>query len=352
MDKKTDRKIVVFESDDWGAIRVPSKEVSIALQNQGYAMNSRPYERFDTLESDDDLLALSDVLLKYTDKNGNHPIFTLNYLSANPNFEKIAANKFLYYEFETIVDTYTRYTNSMNVMSIVKRGIDKGIFMPQCHGREHFNILKWMDLLRSGDSDTVTAFQHKMCGIFPKERPSDGNKCMAAFGSIENKSSVAKTIEQAINLFTELWGFSSQTFVAPCYTWDPYVESILAQCGVKLIQTSRVQRLPDGRKKFHYSGEKSSNIGIVYSVRNCSFEPSLNSKDTVAESVIRQIRSAFESKKVAVISTHRINWVSGLSPENRDTNIKLLDNLLARLCDDYQDIEFVSSDKLVDIYEA
>ena len=52
---KTNRKIIVIESDDWGSIRMPSKEVYNKSINNGYKVDLNPYERYDSLASEEDL---------------------------------------------------------------------------------------------------------------------------------------------------------------------------------------------------------------------------------------------------------------------------------------------------------
>ena len=59
---RTKRKIVVFESDDWGSIRMPSKEVFKTLSNNGIQVEKSPYCKFDGLESNLDLESLFDLL--------------------------------------------------------------------------------------------------------------------------------------------------------------------------------------------------------------------------------------------------------------------------------------------------
>ena len=43
------RKIVVFESDDWGNIRMPSKAVQDELAAKGFPFEKRHYERVDSI---------------------------------------------------------------------------------------------------------------------------------------------------------------------------------------------------------------------------------------------------------------------------------------------------------------
>jgi hypothetical protein len=85
----TSRKIVVIESDDWGSIRMPSREVYEKLLKKGIRVDNDPYNKFDSLASEQDLETLFDVLKKFNDKNDNHPVITANTVIANPDFNLI-----------------------------------------------------------------------------------------------------------------------------------------------------------------------------------------------------------------------------------------------------------------------
>ena len=91
---RTDRKIVVFESDDWGSIRMPSIASYQNLLKNGIRVDLCPYNRFDNLASKKDLHLLFSILNNYSDINGNHPVFTANTIVANPDFVKIRQNNF------------------------------------------------------------------------------------------------------------------------------------------------------------------------------------------------------------------------------------------------------------------
>lgn len=350
-DFRTNRKIVVFESDDWGAIRVPSRQVWEQLLSEGYVMDKRPYERYDTLETNEDVEALFDVLRRYEDSKGEHPIITLNYLSQNPNFEKISENRFSEYVGESIVDTYKTYPSSDRVIGLIKQGIREGLVMPQCHGREHLNVRLWMAELQNGNRDMLRAFDARMPGIFPKDNPQKGNKCVIALGqdSVEEQENINQVVDDALKQFESIWGFKSKTFVACNYTWSYSVEQILSNNDVQLIQTDRFQRVPLGNSKIrHFSGEVGNN-GLLYSIRNCHFEPSEREADQNLLNIISGINTALNQHKIAVISTHRMNYVSSIDGNNRVRTLKLLDNLLKWLITNYPNVEFMSSDKLKEI---
>lgn len=351
-DYKTKRRFLVIESDDWGSIRMSSIQAWEELLAKGYSVDKRPYERFDILESDEDVQNLARVLMKYCDYKGHHPIITLNYLSSNPNFERISQDGMVNYYSELIGDTYNRYPNSSGVIDLIKQGINDGIFMPQCHGREHFNVLSWMKSLKEGDEDTHRAFGYRMCGIAPKNNPSLGNHFMVALESRSNEEQdyVCKTVSEGLELFERIWGFKSQSFVAPCYTWNSRIERVLAKKGVKIIQTSRIQHFSDtNKKRYHYLGEENS-FKQHYTIRNCTFEPSTINSDGNIDNVMRQIIDAFTNNHIAIISSHRINYVSGLSVKNRDNNLGLLDELLGRIITYFPNVEFVSTPKLEELF--
>ena len=350
-DFRTNRHIVVFESDDWGSIRMSNKKDWEELLKRGYAVDKRPYERFDTLESTEDLEALFEVLCKYKDCNGNHPVITANMLMANPDFERIKKSGGQMYFFEPIAKTYERYFGDTKVLELMRQGMEAGVFMPQSHGREHFNVEQWMKGLQTGDEDLLTAFQFGMCGIAPKAHPEKGNQLMNALRAYnsEEQEQIDAIVAEGLQLFERLWGFHSHTFVAPCYCWNNITEQTLVKNGVKLIQTSRSNKPAfNDTKHFYYSGQQSSD-GLKYSIRNCSFEPSTNAAGANLSILMKQVDDTFSQHKLAVFSTHRINYVSGISEQNRTCTLNNIDLFLTTLLNKYPDVEFLSSDKLISL---
>lgn len=349
-DFRTSRHIVVFESDDWGSIRMSNKKDWNELLRLGYAVDKRPYERFDTLESSEDLEALFEVLSKYQDYNGHHPVITANMLMANPDFELIEKTGYKDYYYELISETYKRYFGDTKVLDLMRQGLYNGVFMPQYHGREHFNVAKWMQGLQIGDEDLLTAFRFGMCGIAPKGHPEQGNHLMKALyaETEEEQQRIDEVVTVGLQMFEKMWEFKSKSFIAPCYCWTMRTEKALSNGGVELIQTGRKKKAAyQSPQKYYYSGQRNE-YNQLYSVRNCVFDPAII-KDNSAEKLMRQIESIFSSQKLAIICTHRINYVSGLDEHNRTNTLALLDGFLKSLLKKYPDVEFLSSDKLIDI---
>ena len=136
---KTNRKIIVIESDDWGMIRTSSIIAQKELIKKGYKVSQCPYNKNDRLESDEDIEALGEVLLSVKDSLGNPAKFTINNVVANPDFKKINDDAFKNYYYQPFTETLKNQQDSQNVIKLFKEGVSHGIFQPQLHGREHIN---------------------------------------------------------------------------------------------------------------------------------------------------------------------------------------------------------------------
>lgn len=86
---RINKRIVVFEFDDWGAIRMRSEEDKKALEKKGFDFTGQDFNTYDALESNDDLVQLFEVLSLYKDEHGNHPVITAVSIVGNPDFRKI-----------------------------------------------------------------------------------------------------------------------------------------------------------------------------------------------------------------------------------------------------------------------
>jgi len=352
---RTDKKIIVFESDDWGSIRMPSKEIYENCLKHGYRVDKNIFSRYDSLASETDLTLLFDLLLSFKDHKANPPIITANCLVANPDFDKIRESDFKQYYFEMVTDTFLKYPQHSRCFEIWKEGINKKIFMPQSHGREHLNVSKFMRNLQAGDKDAHFAFNYKMPGIFKKNAVEPRNDYIISLEYYDEKDKLDKEriIEEGLILFRELFGFSSQSFIAPNYKWDPGLELVLSSNDVRYIQGSRYQYIPKSnfsglKQKYHFLGENNK-LKQIYLTRNVYFEPTLfNSSDCVA-STLRQIDIAFKLRKPAIICSHRINYIGFIDQGNRDRNLILLRRLLRSIMQRWPEVEFMTTVELGDL---
>lgn len=345
---QTNRKIVVIESDDWGSIRMPNRDVYEKSLKKGIRVDTCHYCKYDTLASNDDLDALYSILRKHRDAKGAHPIITANTIVANPNFAKIQSDNFEHYHFELFTDTLESYPDRS--FRMWHQGIEDNIFFPQLHGREHLNIDRWLNLLKSGSKEMNFAFLHNYFGISSSISTERNPSLMAAldYDNDAGKKLGNEAIKQGTQIFKDIFGFNSKSFIAPNYFWHRETEKILAKNQVAYLQGGYIQNIPYNRKTYHYLGQKNS-LEQIYLTRNVTFEPASFVKKDWVSSALREIEKAFKLKSPAIISTHRVAFIGSIFEENRSKNLQLLDLLLYEVIRRWPEIEFMSSAQLGDL---
>ena len=351
---RTNRKIIVIESDDWGSIRMPSREAYEKCLRAGYRVDKNPYERYDSLASEEDLQHLFNILTSYKDQNNHPPVITANVLAGNPDFEKIRESGFKEYHFEPVTRTLQSYPFHNRCFELWLEGMKEGIFIPQSHGREHLNVSEWMQALQSGNRDVRFGFELGMPGIIPQgDENGSANRYVEAlrYLNLQDKKKKLEIVLHGLSIFEELFGYRSKSFIPNNYLWSPDFDEQVARNGVRFYQGNRrmgeIQE--DGSKKYHtHHLGRQNEYGQVYLVRNAVFEPSLhklNVRDPV-ENCILDISAAFRLNKPAIITSHRLNYVGFIDPSNRDRNLRLLDQLLKKIIRKWPDTEFLNSVEL------
>lgn len=351
----TDRHLVVIESDDWGSIRMPSREVYEQFLREGIRVDRDPYCRYDNLATKEDLEILFDALCSVRDKNGRPAVLTADAVVANPDFKKIKDSGFQKYYYEPITVTMSNSPEHTGVFEMWKEGMEAGVFHPQFHGREHLNVNKWLNVLRMGkDQVTRRAFELGTFGLTVKVSPLIQGNYMGAFDSAlkEDIKEYGDIICDGLNLFESLFGYRSLSFIATTYTWSPLIEPYLKNSGIEYLQGLVSQHVPnDNGQNFYYKKNNfqgmRSKAGLIYLMRNCFFEPTeYGCEHDWVDECLSRIRFAFRWKKAAVICSHRLNFIGNLDSRNRDKNLKLFRKLLERIVRCWPNVEFVSSDEL------
>ena len=352
----TNRKLIVFESDDWGSIRMPSKAVFEELKSLGDMPERDGYLSNDCLENEGDIQPLYDVLSSVSDSKGNAPIFTLNFAMANPNFEKIDYEKGLY-EYEPFYETYDKYYGKNKILELIKEGYAKKLILPQLHCREHLNIGRWLRDLKAKRPDTLLAFKYKTMGVGASFHSLNEFGYMDAFNTdCASNDDLELILNDANKIFIDTFGYQSATFVASCFVWNKQLEESLKRQGIYYIQSAPWQLRPNDeneeyrlKRVMHFTGQKNK-LGQIYSVRNCSYEPAYKQNPTeCAHTCLTQISKAFKSKKPAIISSHRFNFIGTINPPNQENNLQGLKILLENIISKYPDVEFITSAELFSI---
>ena len=352
---RTKRKIIVFESDDWGSIRTPSKEVIDNLEDEGVLLSRDHFTALDCLEENDDLEKLYDLLAGFRDSRGRSPVFTAMFIPCNPDFRKIEQRNFDSYHYENTRNTLLDYPNRDRVHQLWHLGIRERLFVPQFHGREHLQVQSWMRALQAQNRVTKLAFQNRMTGIAPRLTNEKRIDYQAAFHleTPEELKYMHEVLEVGLKEFERIFDYAATYFVPPNGPFNRKLESTLAKCGIRFIGTPKVflDYLGDGRKKTYWRWlGKRNNLGQTYLTRNGRFEPSRRDvhKDWI-DACLADIQSAFNFRKPAVISSHRVNYVGGIVPENRIQGLTALKKLLKNIISKWPEVEFLTSTELGEI---
>jgi len=354
---RTNKKIVLIESDDWGAIRTSDKKAYDALFDLGYDMQKSPYT-LDALESNDDMLALYDTLNSVKDTHGNPACFTANMILANPDFKAIEKNNFSKYVYETVDKTLDNYKNRDRVRDLWTEGSASNMFFPQLHAREHLRYWDWMTDLKANNVEALTTFKLNMCGV-PRVVSKTGKSYFHppyVDDEILKKENVNLDvlISEGAKLFKTEFGFDSKTTIAPNCGWTKSAENVWSSNSVKYIQGGFLQEHHNENSiKYipHYLGEKSKTNGMVYLVRNCTFEPAKSSSDSYWQSTFKEVESAFSKETPAIISSHRVNFVGSIKEANRTNGLTQLKKLLNKIVEQYPDVMFLNSYQLGELIE-
>lgn len=357
---RTNRKIVVIESDDWGSVRMSSNQAFTELKNAGIPVDRSHYNLFDSLECDSDLEMLIHTLKKFRDTSDRTPVITGVNIVANPDFQKIKEHDFSQYFFEPVTETLQRYPDHCQVYQHWEQGIKDRLMVPIFHGREHLNVQRWMKALKENHVSTRIAFDARVTGI-PKRGIGGGlvPDFQAAFDidSASNVLMLQDVLKTGLELFEKLYGYKSRYFVPTNGPFNNSLEEDLNNLGVRYINTAKKQREPLGEGKykthFRFLGQKNR-YGQRYLTRNCFFEPSSSGFEWPVHTdwvnnCLKEIEIAFRWRKPAIISTHRVNYIGFLHPENREKSLEQLEYLLTKMLKRWPDIEFMTSVELGDL---
>ena len=354
---RTKRKIVVIESDDWGSIRTKSTEAYYSMLKSGLNVDKVHYDSTDCLESNDDMEKLFELLLEFNDSSSRPPVITPMCIMANPDFEAIQNVDFKEYYFEPVSRTFNRYPNHDRVLRLWKKGMEERLFVPGLHGREHLNVKRYLKILQSRNVGMLNAFHNQSIGATKHENYSFPNY-LGAFHpeTVEEIQSYNDIIKDAAELFLQCFGRVPECFIAPNKEEPCELENVLSQVGIKYITRSKRRLYPVGdgtyKKEFSWLGKKND-LGQLYLVRNCFFEPTsfgeYNKNTDWVANCLKEIEIAFRWMKPAVISTHRVNFIGSLNPTSRDLGLYKTKELLISMINRWPDIEFLSSIELGDL---
>lgn len=346
---RTDKHYVVFESDDWGAIRIPSKSVLNSFRKKFPEYSLDHYQLYDGLERASDVEELSELLKGYSTLFfSSSPVFTLNFATANPDFKRCTSEKCIHFEYETIDKTYYSYGEGSSILDYIRCGRDETALHPQLHGREHLNATVW---LNNAAKDSAVDFSKSFGMVGVDNVRYNGIDALNGTNYLIDKSTY---LADSARIFNSLFGFVSKSFIPPCYVSDTSCEQLAMNLGVNTIQSSTTRNVPKANNRLVVYPNvfgKTSTKGQCRLIRNVQFEPSKSfyqgeQSDDCVDRAFAEIEMAFSRRQPAVVCTHRVNYTSRVDQAHRIFSLTALKKLLDRLSIKYPDCIFITSDQL------
>lgn len=351
---KTHRKIVVFSVDDYGNVRLNSAAARKNMDAAGMKIYSR-FDALDTLETTQDLEQLFTVLSSVKDKNGKHAIFSVFALPCNIDFEKMEADEFQHFYFETLPNTYKKlaiqqpeaYTGTWDLW---KEGIAKGFLKPQFHGREHLNLKIFNDKLKNRNVELLTALCNKSyTSIADDDYPTMSAMAALDFLDVKENEDLKPMLKEGLQLFEEVFGYRSNYFTPPVFNIHHSLFQTLKDNGIQFLDLALHPKEHQGfnkyKKSLNYLGKKTKE-GLCIMVRNVVFEPTEERGIDWVNFTMKQIETAFRWNKPAIISSHRVNFCGHIDKKNREKGLESLKKLLQQIVKKWPEVEFMSADEM------
>jgi len=354
---RTRRKIVVISVDDYGNVRLDSKEAREKMDREGMKIHSR-FDALDTLETRSDLEGLYEVLSSVKDKNNRPAVFTPFAMPCNINFEKMAETGYSEYHYELLPQTFEKLSGQQpeayrGTWALLKEGVEKGLMVPLFHGREHLNLILFEEKLAKKDREVLTSLKNRSyTGISSGEYSTISAMAAFDFWEIEENKRFDEIIRDGLDAFENVYGYRSDHFNPPGGREHPVIHKVLKENGVRYIDTPLIKNEHQGKGKykkiFNYTGKKNK-LDQTFLVRNVVFEPTEERGIDWVAYTMKQIEAAFRWNRPAIISSHRVNFCGHIDENNRKEGLRALRELLQKITQRWPEVEFMAANELGDL---
>jgi hypothetical protein len=305
--------VLIVESDDWGAGPV---------QAQATALDR-----------------LVDVLARYKDGTGRHPVMTLAIVLAVPDGPAIRAT-----------GRYQRITLEHPLFAPVRAALDRGrragVFALQLHGLEHY----WPAALMASPDATVRAWLEADPPATTERLPAHLQSRWTDASVLPSRPLSAEEIGQAVReeveLYARVFGERPRVVVPPTFVWTRQVERAWIQDGIGCLVTPGWRyTCRDGQGRA--SGDEGpiangdSDEGLFYLARYDYFEP-LRGRGTAH--ALAALQRAAQEGRPCLLENHRDNFIGG--EENCRQSLEDVDALYRQALARHDGLRFLSTAEL------
>lgn len=305
--------VMIIESDDWGAGPVEA---------QAAALNR-----------------LADVLSRFQDQKGRHPVMTLALVLAVPDGRAMSQDG--QYHRLTLDDPLFA-----PVRQAIQRGRVTGVFALQLHGLEHY----WPAGLMASADPSVRAWLAAETPGLTEKLPSHLQSRWVDASRLPSRPlkqpEVAEAVAEEVHLFESVFGEKPRVAVPPTFVWTADVEQAWAREGVEFVVTPGLRSacrdaagLPNCDTGPFRNGERGT--GVTYLVRDDYFEPERGHR---AERGLEALAHKWAQRRACLFETHRSNFMG--DDESAAQNLVEIDRLYSLAQTSYADLRFISTEEL------
>jgi len=337
------RPLVLFQSDDWGRVGVRDREGLEQLRSAGIELGQRPYD-FYSLETAEDLNALSVTLKRHRDSSGRHPCMGMNFVVANLDSTGAIENPDAPLKFLSLAEGLPQGWKRPNLLESYRSGIADGIFRPALHGASHF-CTPAVERNRAGGGErgrllemfwrAGTPYIHwRMPWVgyeyWDPEQPNDKRFLSA---EVQRES-----IGHSVGGFAKLFSALPRSGCAPGYRANDDTHRAWAQHGIRVAQNGPEAVLPP-----HFDRHQ-----LLHLSRAVEFEPA-DSAFSVEQCLDKADR-CFSRGMPVIVSVHAINFHSTLRDFQAAT-LQALDQFLTALKTRHSDLLYLCDEDLYDLVQ-
>ncbi|MDW8323003.1 MAG: hypothetical protein RMK60_02770 [Burkholderiales bacterium] len=307
------RPVLIIESDDWGA-------GPVAAQAEA-------------------LHRLVDLLTRFHDCSGRHPVVTLAMVLAVPDGPAIRRTG--HYHRLTL-----EHPMFAPVLAAIERGCKAGVFALQLHGLEHY----WPPALMASDEPEVRTWREAdppaLTECLPPHLQSRWTDASALPSRPLAVEDIWRAVRAEVALFIRVFGARPRVAVPPTFVWNETVEAAWAAEGIEVVSTPGLRSscrnaagLPDCDSP--PLRNLQSDRGVRYVVRDDYFEPERGHR---AEDALRRLLDKWSCRRPCLLETHRSNFLGTAADTGRA--LAEIERLLSAALTRLPDLRFMSTAEL------
>jgi hypothetical protein len=332
------RPLIVFQSDDWGRVGVRDRVGWDELKGGGLNLGERPYD-FYSLETPDDLQALSEVLKKHRDSRGRYPCIGMNFVTANVNFTRCVERGVQEIPLKPLTEGLPAPWERPGLIDAYHQGIRECLFFPALHGLTHFCAAAvTRELKQEGERRRLqqtlwragTPYIHWRMPWIGYEYWDPGLPPDQRFLSLSDQR---VAIQRAAEIFRALFALGPLSACAPGYRANQDTRTAWFEAEVRVVQGG-----PGGRM-----GPSLDRNGTLLTFRNVEIETATALCDL--RSTVKRANDCLARGLPAIISMHAINFHSSLR-DFRTPTLALLDEFLTAMEKEWPNLLYVHDGEL------